>query len=149
MAYKSLLFAALLVSVAASAQNTPLGATTGLGPGDKFSLFVTFQDPMPKIDSMGCAFNLTGNPQPGQEDFSRQVRCSGLTKDDDKHYHMQVVIPSDGIAGGDYKLVGIDLSIGSASRHYEGKELPDLAPVPITNHEHIKFSDIKKLETQK
>jgi hypothetical protein len=62
---------------------------------------------------------------------------------------MQVVIPSDGIAGGDYKLVGIDLSIGSASRHYEGKELPDLAPVTITNHGHIKFSDIKKLETQK
>jgi hypothetical protein len=103
---------------------------------------------MPKIDRIGCGFNLVGTPKPGQEDFSQALNCTGNPKkSDDTHYAVEVGIPL-GIAAGDYKLVRIDIGIGDASHRYEGQNLPTLSPVPIRNPEHLKFSPIKKLEVR-
>jgi len=144
-----LLCAVGLVCLAANAQNSSMGASTGLGPGDTFSLFVTFQEPMPKIDGINCQFKLVGAAKLGQEHFYQALNSSGVgTKVDDTHYRMQVSI-SQGTAEGDYKLDSVSVTTGSASRSYRDNDLPTLAPVAITNHEHLKFSDIKKLDVQK
>lgn len=132
----------------ANAQNSALSVSTGLGPRNSFTLFVTFQDPMPKIDRIACGFNLVGVPKPGQEDFAQGLNCTGNPKkSDDTHYSVEVGIPL-GIAAGDYKLVRIDVGIGDASHRYEGQNLPTLAPVPISNPEHLRFSPIRKLEVK-
>lgn len=134
-----------LTSPFAIAQN-PLSASTGLGPGNSFTLFVTLQDPMPKIGAIRCTFNLVGAPQLGQEDFNKGLNCTGAPKkSDDTHYSVEVGIPL-GIAAGDYKLVEIQLAIDDASHRYADQSLPNLAPVAISNPEHLRFSPIKKLE---
>jgi hypothetical protein len=137
-------------SAAGNAQNPPaMGATVGLGPGDTFSLFVTFQEPMPGVTSIGCQLTLVGAPKSGQERFNTALNCNGsFTKDDETHYRAQVPV-THGTSEGDYKLNFVDVNIGSAFRRYQGNDLPNLASVSITNHEHLKFSDIKKLDVQK
>lgn len=145
----ALLLTLCLTSILATAQNAPMGAVAGLGPGNSFTLFVTFKEPMPKIDALSCGFNLVGSPKPGQESFSKSVNCIGsVIKDDDTRYRAQVDIQNGGIADGDYKLTSIDIRIGGATRSYASKDLPDIAPVTITNDEHLKFSEIKHLEVK-
>jgi hypothetical protein len=137
-----------LAAPLAVAQN-PMAASAGLGPGNSFTLFVTFQDAMPKIDSIACSFALAGTPKPGQEDFAKNVYCSGPpTKEDDTHYRVKVSIPSSNIAGGDYNVVEIDVVIDGVTHPYHGQSLPTLAPVPISDPAHLNFSPIKKLEVK-
>jgi hypothetical protein len=127
-----------------------MSANAGLGPGNSFTLFVTFENPMPNLQSIGCAFQHEGTPQPGQEDFVQQLRCSGPpTKDDATHYRVKVGdIPQD-IMAGDYKINWITVAVdGEASHSYQGPTLPSLAPVMITNPKHLEFSPIKKLEVK-
>ena len=100
---------------------------------------------MPKIDGVGCGFNLEGAPKPGQESFVQELVCTGgVQKIDETHYNAEVRV-AGAIAAGDYRLVRIDLNIGGANHRYEGQNLPNLAPVKITNPEHLKFSPIKGL----
>lgn len=137
-----------LAAPLAIAQNS-MSATTGLGPGNSFTLFITFQDPMPKVDSIACSFALAGTPNPGQEDFGKNVYCSGPpTKDDDTHYRVTVKIPALNIAAGDYNVAEIDVEIGGVTHPYKGQNLPTFAPVPISNPAHLNFSPIKKLEVK-
>jgi hypothetical protein len=143
-----LLLALCLLSQLSNAQQPPMSASTGLGPNNSFTLFVTFQDAMPKIDALNCSFDIATPVQPGQEDYTRALNCTGaVTKIDETHYSTNVKIPV-GIAGGGYKLAYITVAIGGAQRQYRGESLPTLTPVPITNSEHLKFSPIKKLETK-
>jgi len=127
-----------------------MSANAGLGPGNSFTLFVTFENPMPNLQSISCAFQHEGTPQPGQEDFVQQLRCSGPPiKDDATHYRVKVGdIPQD-IMAGDYKINWITVAVdGEASHSYQGPNLPSLAPVTITNPKHLEFSPIKKLEVK-
>jgi hypothetical protein len=149
MKYKAPLFllATLLGAQFLNAQPA-MSATTGLGPGNTFTLFITFQDPMPKIQSINCGFNLVGKPKPGQEDMNQSLTCNGTFKKvDDTHFSAVVSVPT-AIAEGDYQLVRIDVVMDSVNHRYEGTDLPTLAPVTVTNPEHLKFSPIKKLETK-
>lgn len=140
-----LMFLAAPLAIAQS----PMSASAGLGPGNSFTLFITFQDPMPKVDSIACSFALSGTPKPGQEDFGKNIYCSGPpTKDDDTHYRVTVKIPPLNIAAGDYSVAGIDVEIGGVTHPYRERSLPNLAPVPISNPAHLNFSPIKKLEVK-
>jgi hypothetical protein len=148
MNYKALLVAVCLMPFVVIAQTPPMGTSTGLTPGNSFTLFISFQEPMQEIGGMNCVLTLVTPRKPGQEDFQNQVSCEGNpVKDDDKNYHIKVGIPQ-GIADGDYKVTHIGMSIGNATHQYEGKDLPNPPQVTITNHEHLKFSDIKKLEVK-
>jgi hypothetical protein len=138
-----------LVSPLSRAQQS-MSANAGLAPGNSFTLFITFEKPMPNLQSIGCAFQHQGTPQTGQEDFIQSLRCSGQPiKDDDTHYRVKVGdIPQD-IAAGDYKIAWINVAVdGQASHQYQGPDLPSLAPVAITNPKHLEFSPIKKLEVK-
>jgi hypothetical protein len=144
-----LLLALCLLSQFSKAQQPSMSATTGLASGNTFTLFVTFQDPMPKIGTLACFFRLVGTPKAGQENFGQSLNCSGDPKrEDDTHYSATVIVPSSTIAEGNYELREIDISIGSATRPYNAQNLPTLAPVHIHNSEHLDFSPIKKLETK-
>jgi hypothetical protein len=150
MKYKAPLFllAVLLGSQFLNAQQPAMSATTGLGPGNTFTLFITFQDPMPKIDGISCGFNLVGPPKPGQKEMNQVLNCTGAFKKiDDVHFSAPVTIPA-GVAEGNYQLVRIDVDMDSANHRYENANLPTLAPVAVTNPENLKFSPIKKLETK-
>jgi len=131
------------------AQQTSMSTNTGLGPGNSFTLFVTFQNPMPKVQGIGCAFQLHGNLKPGQEDFVKLLRCSGEpVKDDDTHYRVKVDIPEDAAAG-EYTLAWISVAADNYAAHsYSGSELPSLAPISVSNPKHLEFSPIKQLETK-
>jgi hypothetical protein len=142
------LFLCFILQVS-QAQDSAIAASTGLGPGDSFTLFVTFQNPMPKIQSISCAFDLQGTRRGGQEDFPGQLRCSGQpTKDDDTHYRVKVEIP-DEIAAGDYKVSWINVATSNLVGHqYNGANLPVLSPVTVIDRRHVDFSPIKKLEVK-
>jgi hypothetical protein len=144
------LLALILLSQLSTAQQPSMSASTVLGPGNSFTLFMNFEEPMPKITRVDCTFSLVGVPQSGQETFTQGVYCSNgdIKKIDEKHYSVGVPVPSNGIAAGDYKLGFIEVYIGDAHQRYQGSTLPDLAPVKISNSEHLKFSPIKKLETK-
>jgi hypothetical protein len=144
----SLVVLLCLAAPLAIAQNPALSVSAGIGPGNTFTLFMTLQDPMPKIDSIWCGFNLVGAPKPGQEDFAQNLNCVGPPKrDDETHYRVDVGVPL-GIAAGDYKINQINFSVGGATHIYKGQDLPGLAAVPVSNPEHLKFSPIKKLEVK-
>jgi hypothetical protein len=105
-----------LVSPLSRAQQ-PMSATAGLGPGNSFTLFVTFEKPMPNVQSIGCAFQHQGTPKPGQEDFVQSLRCTGQPiKDDDLHYRIRVGIPQD-IAEGEYKIAWINVAVDGEATH--------------------------------
>ncbi len=145
--YKMLLSFLVLcmMSSLSHAQQPSMSASTGLGPGNSFTLFITFQNPMPKVQSIGCGFALEGSPKAGQEDFVRQLRCSGPPiKDDDTHYRVKVGdLPQD-IAAGDYKIGWINVSVdGEAAHQYQGSELPNLAPVSVSNPKHWSFHQLR------
>jgi hypothetical protein len=149
MKYKaSLLLVFLFLVLLSNAQQPSMSANTGLGPGNSFTLFVTFQNPMPTVQGIGCAFNLEGALKPGQEDFVRQLRCSGTPiKDDDTHYRIKVGDFPQDIGAGDYKIQWISVAVdGDVAHQYQGSELPNLAPVAVSNPKHLEFSPIKKLE---
>jgi len=130
------------------AQESPISATTGLAPGDSFTLFVFFQNPMPRVTQIRCSFQLKGAPKPGQEDFPRQLGCAvALTRDSDTNYRVKVEIPK-GIAAGDYQVTWIAVTMDGVEHAYSEAQLPTLAPVAISNPEHLEFSPIKKLETK-
>lgn len=132
------------------AQQSPMSANAGLGPGNSFTLFITFQNPMQHIQGIACTFQLQGTAKPGQEDFVKQLNCGGTPeKIDDTHYQEKVGdIPQD-IAEGDYKLEYINVVVdGQAVHSYRGPALPNLAPVSVSNPKHLEFSAIKKLETK-
>ena len=61
---------------------------------------------------------------------------------------LPIGIPKQGAADGVYKIARMEESMVSANRHYEGNDLSGLAPVTITNHEQLTFSDIKKIESK-
>jgi hypothetical protein len=144
-----IVLALLMVAPLTGAQQS-MSANAGLGPGNSFTLFVTFENPMPNLQGISCAFQHQGTPKPGQEDFVQQLRCAGAPiKDDDTHYRVKVGdIPQD-IMAGDYKIAWINVALdGEAAHSYQGPNLPDLAPVAITNPKHLEFSPIKKLEVK-
>jgi hypothetical protein len=144
-----IVLALCLVSPLSGAQQS-MSANAGLGPGNSFTLFITFEKPMPNLQTISCAFGHQGTLQPGQEDFVQNLRCSGQPiKDDDTHYRVKVGdIPQD-IAAGDYKIAWITVAVdGEAAHQYQGPDLPNLAPVAITNPKHLEFSPIKKLEVK-
>ncbi len=144
-----IVLALCLVSPVSKAQQS-MSANAGLGPGNSFTLFITFEKPTPNLQSIACGFKRQGTLQPGQEDFVQQLRCSGqLIKDDDTHYRVKVGdIPQD-IAAGDYKIDWITVAVdGEASHQYRGPDLPSLAPVAVINPKHLEFSPIKKLEVK-
>jgi hypothetical protein len=145
----ALIFLALcLVSPLSRAQQS-MSANAGLGPGNSFTLFITFEKPMPNLQSISCAFGHQGTLQPGQESFVQSLSCSNPpTKDDDTHYRIKVDIPED-IAAGDYKIAWLNVSaVGGALHQYQVPDLPNLAPVTIANPKHLEFSPIKKLEVK-
>ena len=85
-----IVLALCLVSPLSGAQQS-MSANAGLGPGNSFTLFITFEKPMPNLQSLSCAFQLQGAPRAGQEDFLRQLRCSGAPiKDDDTRFRIKV-----------------------------------------------------------
>lgn len=144
-----IVLALCLVSPLSGAQQS-MSANAGLGPGNSFTLFITFEKPMPNLQSLSCAFQLQGAPRAGQEDFVRQLRCSGAPiKDDDTHFRIKVGdIPQD-VAAGDYKITWITVAVdGEAAHSYQGPDLPNLAAVAIANLKHLEFSPIKKLEVK-
>ena len=112
-------------------------------------LFITFEKPMPNFQSVACVFAHQGTVQPGQEDFVQSLGCSNPPmKDADTHYRVRVDIPQD-IAAGDYKIAWMNVAVvGEAFHRYQGPDLPNLAPVAITNPKHLEFSPIKKLEVK-
>jgi len=144
-------FLALFVVLPLSnAQQSSMSANAGLGPGNSFTLFITFQNPMPSVQGIACFFQLQGTAKPGQEDFVKQLACAGdPVKIDATHYQVKVGdIPKD-IAEGDYKLANINVTVdGQAVHSYSGPDLPSLAPVVVSNPKHLEFSPIKKLETK-
>lgn len=146
-----MLLLALTLCVSApfsKAQESPMSASTGLAPGDSFSLFVFFQNPMPKVTQIRCAFQLKGAPKPGQEDFPKQLGCAAaLTRDSDTNYRVKVEIPK-GTAAGDYQVTWIVVTMDGVEHTYSETQLPALTPVAISNPEHLEFSPIKKLETK-
>lgn len=143
----SILAVLCLVAPLAIAQGS-IAASTGLAPGNSFTLFVTFQDPMPQITSIDCHFILASVAKQGQENFPTALICKrSFKKIDDTNYSVEVGIPA-GAAEGDYKLDAIGLTIGNAGRRYVGPDLPSLALVTIHNPEHLKFSPIKKLDVK-
>jgi len=153
MNYKGLLLFLLTICIhcpVSQAQQPTMSASTGLGPGNSFTLFITFQNPMPKVIRIQCAFQLQGDPKPGQEDFSRQLQCTGAaTKDDDTHYRVTVGEIPTNIAAGDYKILWINVAMDADVTHqYRGSDLPTLAAVTVSNPRHLEFSPIKKLETK-
>jgi hypothetical protein len=146
--FQSILTLCLLSSLS-NAQNSPMSASAGLGPGNSFTLFIEFQKSMPKVQNINCACNLQGAAKPGQEDFTKEFRCSGPPiKDDDTHYREKVDIPQE-IAAGDYKISWINVSVDNVGHQYEGTGLPTLAPVTVSNPKHLEFSPIEKLEIKK
>jgi hypothetical protein len=152
MKYKGpvLLLALCFVFPLSKAQQSSMSANAGLGPGNSFTLFITFQDPMPNVQGVACAFQLQGDPKPGQTDFVRQLSCAGAPiKIDATHYQIKVGdIPQD-IAEGAYKLRFINVAVdGEAVHTYSGESLPSLDPVVVKNPKHLEFSPIKKLETK-
>jgi hypothetical protein len=149
MKLTSLIVVLIFLAAPLAVAQTPISASAGLGPGNSFTLSITFQDPMPKVDKINCSFALAGDPKPGQEDFVRNVYCNGPpTKDDDTHYRVTVNIPSSDIAAGDYNVAQIAVEVSGVLHPYNGQSLPTLAPVPIGNPAHLKFSPIKKLEVK-
>jgi hypothetical protein len=132
------------------AQQPTMSASTGLGPGNSFTLFITFQKPMPKVIRIQCEFRLQGDAKPGQDDFSRQLQCNGAaTKDDDTHYHVTVGEIPTNIAAGDYKIVWINVAVDADVTHqYRDAALPALPPVTVSNPRQSKFSPIEKLDTK-
>lgn len=143
-----LLFLAMcLGSSLSNAQQPPMSANTGLGPGNSFTLFVVFQNPMPNVQGISCAFSLQGATKPGQEDFVRTLNCSGApVKDDDTHYRVKVGDIPQNIAEGNYKVETIGVGVDGVGHSYQGSALPNLAPVAVSNPKHLEFSPIKKLE---
>jgi len=143
-----LVLAFCLVAPLSGAQQS-MSANTGLGPGNSFTLFITFEKPMPNFQSVACVFAHQGTVQPGQEDFVQSLGCSNPPmKDADTHYRVRVDIPQD-IAAGDYKIAWMNVAVvGEAFHRYQGPDLPNLAPVAITNPKHLEFSPIKKLEVK-
>jgi len=139
-----------LLSQRANAQQPSMSANAGLGPGNSFTLFVTFENPMPKVQGIGCAFQLLGSPKPGQEDFEKTLRCSGAPiKDDDTHYRIKVGDFPQDIADGDYRVVWISVSLdGETAHQYDEAQLPKLAPVSVSNPKKLEFSPIKKLDVK-
>jgi hypothetical protein len=75
MIHKNLLLAVVLFLAVplCDAQQPAISANAGLGPGNSFTLFVTFENPVPKIQNLNCAFQHQGTPKPGQEDFVAQL----------------------------------------------------------------------------
>jgi hypothetical protein len=148
MKYKAplLLLVLCLASRFSNAQQPAMSASTGLAPGNSFTLFVVFQSPT-QVKGMGCAFALAGNPKPGQEDFNRGMNCSGPpTKDDDTHYRVKVNVP-EGIATGSYEIQWISMAQDDFVAHsYPKAALPALAPVEVVNPKHLEFPPIRKLE---
>jgi len=145
-----LLLALAILCPVSKAQQSTMTTTTGLGPGNSFTMFITFQNPMRNVQGISCVFQLQGTAKPGQGDFVKTLTCSGgPIKDDDQHYRIKVGdIPQD-IAAGDYKLVWINVSlIGEAVHRYEGADLPTLAAVSVSNPKRLEFSPIKNLETK-
>jgi hypothetical protein len=150
MKFKAPLFllAALLGAQFLNAQQPAMSATTGLGPGSIFTLFITFQEPMPKIEGIQCGFGIVGSTKPGQEEMNTILTCNGsFKKIDDTHFSANVAVPV-GIAEGDYRLDYIVVIVESTGHRYNGANLPSLSPVAIINPERLKFSPIKKLETK-
>jgi len=150
MKFKAPLFllAAVLGAQFLNAQQPAMSATTGLAAGNSFTLFVTFEDSMPKVDTIACYFSLVGNAKPGQEDFAKAFNCVGPPKKiDDTHYSAAVDIPR-GTAEGDYRLSRVDVQLDSVNHIYDSQHLPSLSPVAVHNPEHLNFSPIKKLETK-
>ena len=144
-----LLVLALCIVASLTEAQQSMSANAGLGPGNSFTLFVTFEKPMPNLQSVSCAFGRQGAVQPGQENFVQSLSCSNPpTKDDDTHYRVKVDIPED-VAAGDYKIAWLNVTaVGGALHQYQGPDLPNLAPVAITNPKHLEFSPIKKLEVK-
>jgi hypothetical protein len=142
------LLALFILSQLAIAQQPAMSATTGLGPGDSFTLFIVFQNSMPTVQNVDCSFALSGAPKAGQQDFKNNLRCSGEpTKEDDKHYHIKVNVPAE-IAEGDYKIAWINVTVENILHQYGSAALPSLDPVPVTNRKHVEFSPIKNLDTK-
>jgi hypothetical protein len=151
MKYKALLLFVVLclASCLSTAQQPAMSASTGLAPGNSFTLFVVFQSPT-TVKGIGCGFSLVGTPKPGQEDFNKQLRCSGLpTKDDEIHYRIKVEVP-EGIATGPYAVQWISVAPDDfVSHQYLKTDLPALTPVEVTNPKHLEFPPIKKLEIRR
>jgi len=139
----------MFVLFVGNAQSLQTGATTGISPGNTFSFYVTFKEPMPQVETLNCSFVLVGNPKPGQEDFGTKVSCVATTtrEQNQTHFYVNVPIPK-AIAEGDYKLDWVTVGSGAASHVYQGDDLPSPPTLRIVNHEHLKFSDIKTLEAK-
>jgi hypothetical protein len=148
--FKAVLIISMLFLTAPMSRSQEMSASAGIGPGNTFTLFITFENPMSNIQRIDCGFQLQGNPKPGQQDFVRQLRCSGAPiKDDDKHYRIHVgELPQD-IAEGDYKIAWIDVAVdGQASHRYDSADLPALPVITVKNPKHLEFAPIKKLEAK-
>jgi hypothetical protein len=141
----------LLVSGAAFAQNnSPMSLSTEEhGPGDRLTLFVTFQEPMPKVNSISCYFGLSTPPEPRQTGFRNNITCANvLTKDSETQY--RVTIPIDEkIATGQYKLSAIGVTVEGIGNNYQGKDLPELSLKVKNPKDQPNFAPIKDLKLQK
>lgn len=140
----------ILLATVLYAQNNPtMSAKVGFSPGDSFTLFITLEEPMPQIDSLYCIFQLAESAKPSQQDFAAGFNCdSQAQKDDDKHYHVKVRIPKEGIASGDYKLGQLAFIVNGVRHQYSGDSLPALAAVTVKNPQNVDFSKIKELKIQ-
>jgi hypothetical protein len=142
------IFGMFVLSVG-NAQSLQTGATTSISPGNTFSFFVTFKEPMPQTETLECSFSLVGNPKPGQEDFGTSVSCVASTtrEQNQTRFYVNVPIPK-GTAEGDYKLDWVTVGIGAASHVYHHDDLPSPPTVHIVSHEGLKFSAILTLEAK-
>jgi hypothetical protein len=144
-AFASLL---LLLSGAQGQANPPMSANTGFSPGDSFTLFVDFKDPMPEVASISCTFALQGSPHSGQKDFPNGFACTGeVHKDDATHYHATVQV-RQGAASGTYVLNTVQISIGGVTHTYTGASLPAPPTVNVRDPKIVKFAPIEQLNVK-
>jgi hypothetical protein len=143
----------LLVSGAFAQNNSQMSLSTEEhGPGDRLTLFITFKEPMLKLESINCYFELSTALQTRQTGFQSSISCenNGQPPKKDSETAYRVVLPiSENIATGGYTLRSINITVAGITKSYQGNDLPPFAPLKVRNpKDDPNFAPIKDLKVQ-
>ncbi len=142
----SLCFGLILATALATAQE--MTTVVDFVPGENIPLTVTF-DRAVKPASLGCYFELVGEPIPNQTNFGRSFQCDGsFAKLSDAEYHLTAPVPEGG-ATGTYKLLRISLLLEGVWKNYQATT--DFKPVTVSvrNPKDVKFPKIEDVVVPK
>ncbi|HZR66931.1 MAG TPA: hypothetical protein VFA85_17460 [Terriglobales bacterium] len=139
----------LLVSASALAQNNQMSISTAEhGPGDRLTLFITFNDHMPDVQAINCSFQLSTPPKPQQKLLQAEMSCNGMQKDSDTDYRASVDVPQN-VATGEYELKYINVAVMGITKTYAGADLPPVAKLKIRNpKDDPNFAPMKQIKVQ-